>query len=62
MNQTEGLYYYTLIWKCDNTPVNKEIFICYIGYVEDYLFAWYDTRGIRLVCIEPVNEEITQVS
>lgn len=59
---TQGLYYCTLIWKCDGTPVNKEIFICYVGYIEDYLAKWYDERGIRLVCIEPVNDEVTEVS
>lgn len=57
---TQGLYYYALVWKCDNTPLKQEIFVCYIGYVEDYLTKWYDERGIRIVCVGPVNEDVTE--
>lgn len=56
-----GLYYYALIWDCDNTPLKQEPFVCYVEYADNVLIPWYAERGIRMVCIDSVCEEITQV-
>lgn len=57
---TYGLYYYALIWACDNTPLKQEIFVCYIEHAEKVLIPWYEARGIRMICVGPIEEEVTE--
>ncbi len=60
MKHTYGLYYYALIWACDNTQLKQGIFVCYIDYADKVLIPWYAERGIRMICVGPIEEEVTE--
>lgn len=62
LNPLRGMYIYALVWTCDNTPVRGiDMFTSYHGYIEDVLIPFYEPKGIRVVCISSVEEEVTDV-
>lgn len=53
-------YIYTCVWSCDNTPVKLYGFF-EMSYCDALpLIDWFALRGIRMVCVECVSEEVTQ--
>ena len=55
-------YIYALLWACDNTPLRTTgLFEADYDYVETVLKPFYESKGVRVVCVAEVNEEVTQV-
>lgn len=52
-------YIYTCIWACDNTPIKLYGFF-EMSYTEAQpLIKWFASKGIRMVCVEAVDDEVT---
>lgn len=52
-------YLWSCVWECDNTPI-KLYGIFELDYSSAVVLKdWFKVRGIRMVCIGEVNDEIT---
>lgn len=57
-----SLFYFALVWQCDNTPVkSSDIFISNLDYVNLVLKPFYEPKGIRVICIDSIETEVTNI-
>lgn len=55
------LYYCALVWACDNTPLKGEIFTATYERVVTELRPLYEPKGVRVVIVDPVEDEPTEI-